>query len=103
MTGIPLLDYCSTKRVMLEEEFEPSDVPHKECMFTTVMLHSIDRNFMDTNYFEEKYGRDKYIALCVKTVCPKCGEIKLDQYGEEELYLKIVPNTEENRKRFNYE
>ena len=104
MTTLPMLEHCSTKRVITEDEFVPTDVPHMNCMFTTIMFNGIDYDYMETTHFDDRYGQnDKYIAITVNKICPKCGAPKVDENGDELTYLKVVPNTPENQRRFNYD
>ena len=102
MTTIQWLEFCSSKRVVLEDEFEPTNVPHKGCMHTSVMFDGIAYDYMETDSFKKNFGKEKFIAIYVNLVCPKCGEVKSDKNDEEIQYLKVVPNTPENRKRFGY-
>ena len=104
MATFPMLEHCSTKRVITEDEFTPSDKPHKSCMFTTIMFNNIDYDYMETSHFDDRYGQnDKYIAITVNKICPHCGAPKVDEYGDELTYRKVVTNTEENRRRFKYD
>lgn len=103
MAAIEWLQHCSSKRVVLEEEFEPSNAPHKGCEFTIVMFDEIAYDYMDTESFAKNFSKDKHIAIYVNKVCQKCGAVKCDEEDESIRYLKIVQNTPENRERYNYQ
>ena len=103
MAMIEWLQHCSSKPVVLEDEFNPSNVPHKTCMFNTIMFDAIAYDYMETDVFARNFSKDEHIAIYVNKVCPKCGSVKCDDEDIEIQYLKIVPNTPENRKRYQYE
>lgn len=103
MTTVQWLQHCSSKPVILEDEFAPSELPHKGCMFTTVMFDNIAYDYMESDSFEKNFGRDKFIALYVNKVCSKCGTVKCDLEDNEVQYLKVIPNTPANRKRYEYQ
>ena len=103
MTTIEWLQHCSTKRVVLEDEFEPSNKPHKACAFNVIMFDGIAYDYMDTELFAKNFSKDKHIAIYVNKVCPKCGSVKRDDEDNEIRYLKIIPNTPANRKHYGYQ
>lgn len=96
------LDHCATKRVIHPDNFEPTDKPHKTCMFNSIQFDSIAYDFMETEYFKKNFG-DGYFMIYVNKVCPHCGEVKLDEYGEEIRYLKLVRDNAENRNAFGFD
>lgn len=102
MTTIEWLQHCSTKRVVLESEFEPSNKPHKACAFNVVMFDGIAYDYMDTDSFAKNFSKDKHIAIYVNKVCKDCAAVKLDANNEPLQFLKIIENTPENRKRYDY-
>lgn len=101
MTTIQWLEYCTSKPVIIEEEFIPTNKPHKGCMYTTVIFDGIAYDYMDTDSFEVNFGKAKFIALYVILACPHCGSFKCNE--EPVQFLKIVPNTPANRARYGYE
>ena len=103
MSTIEWLQYCSTKRIVLEDEFNPSDKPHKSCNFNVVMFDEIAYDYMESDYFQRNFDKKKHIAVYVNTVCPHCAAVKLDNEKEPRQYLKIIDNTPENRKRYGYQ
>ncbi len=103
MATIEWLQHCSNKRVVLEEEFDPSNVPHKGCVFNVVMFDAIAYDYMDTDIFARNFSKDKHIALYVNKVCAKCGTVKSDEENEPIQYLAIISNTPENRKCYGYQ
>lgn len=103
MATIEWLQHCSSKRVVLEDEFSPSNAPHKGCMFNIVMFDTIAYDYMDSDIFAKNFSKDKHIAIYVNKVCPKCGAVKYDEEDEPIQYLTIVQNTPENRKRYDYQ
>jgi hypothetical protein len=103
MTTVQWLQHCSNKPIVLEDEFTPTERPHKGCMFTTVMFDTVAYDYMEIDSFEKNFGKDKFIALYVNKVCPNCGSVKCDSEAEEIQYLKVVPNTPANRKRYGYQ
>lgn len=102
MSTIEWLQHCSTKRVVLEDEFEQSNRPHKGCMFTTIMFDGIAHDYMNTEMFAKNFSKDKHIAIYVNKVCGDCASVKVDSDDEPIQYLKIIENTPENRKRYGY-
>ena len=103
MTTIEWLQHCSAKRVVLEDEFNPTNAPHKSCMFTTVMFDAIAYDYMESDNFQRMFDKDKHFAIYVNKICPKCGNPKCDEEDNEIQYLKIIENTPENRKRYGYQ
>ena len=103
MTTIEWLQHCSTKSVVLEDEFEPSNMPHKTCTFNVVMFDGIAYDYMDTELFTKHFDKDKHIAIYVNKVCKDCAAVKLDREKEPLQYLKIIENIPENRKRYQWE
>lgn len=102
MTTIQWLEFCSNKRVILEDEFRPTGKLHKGCCYTKVMFDGIAYDYMNTDSFERNFGKASFIAIYVNLVCPDCGNVKSDSNDEEIQYLKVVRNTPENRRRFGY-
>jgi hypothetical protein len=103
MTTIEWLQHCSAKRVILEDEFNPTNAPHKSCMFTTVMFDAIAYDYMESDNFQRMFDKDKYFAIYVNKVCKDCAAVKLDDDKEPLQFLKIIDNTPENRKRYGYQ
>lgn len=103
MATIEWLQHCSTKRVVLEDEFEPSDKPHKTCAFNIVMFNGIANDYMDTEAFTKNFSKDKHIAIYVNKVCKDCAAVKLNANKEPLQFLKIIDNTPANRKRYGYQ
>ena len=103
MATIEWLQHCSTKRIVLEDEFEPSNKPHKGCAFNVIMFDEIAYDYMETDTFQRNFGKDKYIAIYVNKVCKNCASVKTDNDNESVQYLKIVENSPENRKRYSYQ
>ena len=103
MATIEWLQRCSTKRVVLEDEFEPSNKPHKRCVFDVVMFDEIAHDYMNTEIFARNFSKDKHIAIYVNMVCKNCAAVKSDRNKEPIQYLKIIDNTPENRKRYGYQ
>ena len=103
MATIEWLQHCSAKRVVLEDEFEPSNKPHKGCMFNVIMFDGIAYDYMETNTFQRNFGKDKYIAIYVNKVCKHCATVKTDKEDDPVQYLKLVENNPENRKRYGYQ
>lgn len=103
MATIKWLQHCSTKRIILEDEFEPSNKPHKACMFNVIMFDAIAHDYMESDIFQRIFGKDKYIAIYVNKVCKDCAAVKLDANKEPLQYLKVIDNTPENRKRYGYQ
>lgn len=103
MATIEWLQHCSTKRVVLEDEFEPSNKPHKVCAFNVIMFDGIAYDYMDTESFTKNFNKDKHIAIYVNKVCKDCAAVKIDANDEPLQYLKIIDNTPENRKRYGYQ
>ena len=102
MAMIEWLQHCSSKPVVLEDEFNPSNVPHKGCMFNTIMFDAIAYDYMETDVFARNFSKDEHIAIYVNKVCPKCGSVRCDDEDNEIQYLKIIPNTPANRERYGY-
>lgn len=103
MATIEWLQHCSNKRVVLEDEFEPSNDHHKGCVFNVVMFDAVAYDYMETDIFTRNFNKDKHIAIYVNKVCAKCGTVKSDEENEPIQYLKIVSNTPDNRKRYGYQ
>ena len=103
MATIEWLQHCSTKRIVLEDEFEPSNKPHKACAFNVIMFDGIAYDYMDTDSFTKNFSKDKHIAIYVNKVCKDCASVKADANDEPLQYLKIIDNTPENRKRYGYQ
>ena len=102
MATIEWLQHCSSKRVVLEDEFDPTNVPHKNCMFNVIMFDTVAHDYMETDIFAKTFNKGQHIAIYVNKVCAKCGIVKSDEEDEPIQYLTIVPNTPENRKRYGY-
>lgn len=103
MTTIQWLEHCTSKPVVIEDEFVPTDKPHKGCMFTTVIFDAIAYDYMDNSSFETNFGKSKFIALYIIKACPHCGSFKCNEDEDPIQFLKIVPNTPANRARYGYE
>ena len=103
MSTIEFLQHCSTKRVVLEDEFSPNDKPHKSCSFTVIMFDAIAYDYMECDFFTRNFGKEKYIAIYVNKICPCCASVKLDKDEQPIQYLKIIDNTPANRVRYNYQ
>lgn len=103
MATIEWLQHCSGKRIVLENEFEPSNKYHKGCEFTVIMFDGIAYDYMDTDAFTKNFNKDKHIAIYVNKVCKHCASVKVDAYDEPLQYLKIIENTPENRQCYGYQ
>lgn len=102
MSTIPWLQHCSSKRVVLEDEFSPNDKPHKSCSFTVIMFDAIAYDYMESPYFTKNFDKNKHIAIYVNKVCPCCASVKLDKEDQPIQYLKLIDNTPANRARYGY-
>ena len=58
MATIEWLQHCSGKRIVLENEFEPSNKYHKGCEFTVIMFDGIAYDYMDDSKAKYEYDYD---------------------------------------------
>ena len=91
------LDHCSTKRVVIPEEFEPTGKPHNGCRFTSIQFYSAAYDFMETERFKRDFKG--YFAIYVNKVCPHCGAVKADADGDI-IYIKLIKDTPSNRRYY---
>lgn len=63
------LSYCSTKTINFDENFVPSDKPHKGCNYSKIIY----------KYAEIDEQNDK-IKIVVEMRCPHCGKSKNENY-----------------------
>ena len=77
------LTYCSTKNINFEDNFVPSNKPHKGCDFSKIFYK-----------YAEIDEQNDIIKVIVEMRCPHCGKVK------DKNYFILRDNNEKNRELF---